>query len=148
MRMRVEESTTDIDLDGTITVHIPINITRKSGRRFIMTPGGAELEYVTPQRSDPMIAAVVKVHLWKEEMESGKIANQEAIAKRERITNSYISRLYRLTLLAPDIIEAILAGTQPRTLTLLDMLKPFPLLWAEQRSRFGMSDNVTNCLDY
>jgi len=139
MRLRINESTTDIHLDGTITVRIPINIQRKSGRRFIMTPGGAELEYVTPKRSDPMISAIVKAHLWKEEMESGKMANLEAIAKRERITVSYISRIYRLSLLAPDIIDIILAGTQPKTLTLLDMLKPFPLLWTEQRERFGFS---------
>jgi len=102
-----------------------------------MTPGGAELEYVTPKRSDPMITAIVKAHLWKEEIESGKIVNLEAISKKERITASYISRIYRLTLLAPDIIDAILAGTQPKTLTLLDLLKPFPLLWTEQRDCFG-----------
>ena len=86
-----------------------------------------------------MIAAITKAHLWKEEIESGKMANLEAIAKRERITVSYISRIYRLTLLAPDIVDAILAGTQPKTLTLLDMLKPFPLLWAEQRERYGFA---------
>ena len=137
MRLRIDESTTDINLDGTITVRIPIDIQRKSGRRFIMTPGGAELQYVTPKRSDPMIGAIVKAHLWKEEMESGKVKNLEAIGKREHITVSYISRIYRLTLLAPDIIEAILVGTQPKTLTLLDLLKPFPLPWTEQRERFG-----------
>jgi hypothetical protein len=139
MSLKIEESTSEINLDGTITVRIPINIRRKSGRRFIMTPGDTELEYVAPKRSDPMIGAIVKAHLWKEELESGKIANQEAIAKRERITASYISRIYRLTLLAPDIIDAILAGTQPKTLALLDLLKPFPLLWEEQRDCFGFS---------
>ena len=139
MRLKIDQSTSDINLDGTITVRIPINIHRKSGRRFIMTPGGAELEYLTPKPSDPMIAAITKAHLLKEEIESGKIANLEAIAKKERITISYISRIYRLTLLAPDIVDAILAGTQPKTLTLLDMLKPFPLLWAEQRERYGFA---------
>lgn len=137
MRMRTDESTTEIDLDGIITVHIPITITRKSGRRFIMTPGGATLEYVTPKRLDHMIAAVVRVHLWKEEMESGAAESLRFIARREKMNDSYASRLYRLTLLAPDIIEAILAGTQPRTLTLLDLLKPFPLLWEGQRNVFG-----------
>lgn len=141
MRLKIDESTSEINLDGTITVRIPINITRKSGRRFIMTPGGAELEYVTPKPSSPMIAAVVRTHFWKEEMESGKIRGLNAIADREKVNASYASRLYRLTLLAPDIIEAILEGTQPKTLTLLDLLKPFPLVWTEQRDCFGFEYN-------
>jgi len=99
--------------------------------------GRAEQEYLTPTRMNPMIAAIVKAYQWKEEMESGKVKALTAIAKRENITLAYVSRIYRLTLLAPDIIEAILAGTQPKTLKLHKLLKPFSLLWTEQRDRFG-----------
>jgi len=147
MRFRIEESTTTVNPDGTITVSIPYDKSRKSGRRIIIMPenaepehftsGRAEQEYLTPTRMTPMIAAVVKAYQWKEEIESGKTKTLAAIAKRENVTISYISRIYRLTLLAPDIIEAILAGTQPKTLKLHNLYKPFPMLWTEQRKLFG-----------
>ncbi len=139
MWLKLEQTTTDINFDGSVTMRIPIRVRIKSGRKFIMTPGGAELEYATPKPSDPMINAIVKAHHWKDQLEAGKVSSLSAIAKNEKITDAYISRVYRLTLLAPDIVEAILAGTQPKTLTLLDMFKPFPLLWAEQRKRFGLA---------
>lgn len=134
--LNIEQSTSDIGFDGSITVRIPITITRKSGRRFIMTPQGKELEYQTPKPSNPMIAAIVKAHYWQEQLETGKVASLKEIAHNEKITDGYVSRVYRLTLLAPDIITAILSGTQPKTLCLLDLFKPFPLLWAEQRERW------------
>jgi len=133
-----QQSSSDIGFDGSITVRIPITITRKSGRRFIMTPHGKELEYQAAKPSNPMISAIVKAYYWQEQLETGKVASLKEIAPNEKITDGYVSRVYRLTLLAPDIITAILAGTQPKTLCLLDLLKPFPLLWAEQRVRWGI----------
>src|SRR5258707_14249954 len=56
---------------------------------------------------------------------------------KERINRSYLSRTIRLSLLAPDIVEAILNGTQPETLRLADLEAPFPIDWQEQRAAFG-----------
>ncbi len=137
-----QQSTCDIGFDGNITVRIPITITRKSGRRFIMTPQGKELEYQSPKPSNPMIAAIVKAHHWQEQLETGKVASLKEIAHNEKITDGYVSRVYRLTLLAPDIITAILSGTQPKTLCLLDLLKPFPLIWTEQREMWTLFNTV------
>ena len=103
-----------------------------------MTPHGKELEYQSPKPSNPMIAAIVKAQYWQEQLETGKVASLKEIAHNEKITDGYVSRVYRLTLLAPDIITAILDGTQPKNLFLLDLLKPFPLLWAQQRERWGI----------
>lgn len=55
------------------------------------------------------------------------------IAAAEKINETYVGRVLRLTLLAPDIIEAILGGRQPVDLQLEDLLRRFPVLWAEQR---------------
>jgi len=134
-----QQSSSDIGFDGSITVRIPITITRKSGRRFIMTPHGKKLEYQAAKPSNPMISAIVKAHYWQEQLETGKVASLKEIAYNEKITDGYVSRVYRLTLLAPDIITAILSGTQPKNLFLLDLLKPFPLLWAEQKKKWGMN---------
>ena len=67
-------------------------------------------------------------------LESGEYASSAELAKAEKVNDSYLSRIFRLTLLAPDIIEAILAGRQPSTFQLDDLLKPLPAAWAQQHS--------------
>ena len=56
------------------------------------------------------------------------------LAKAEKVNDSYLGRILRLTLIAPDITEAILAGRQPSTLQLDDLLKPLPAVWERQHS--------------
>jgi hypothetical protein len=56
------------------------------------------------------------------------------IAAAEKINESYVGRVLRLTLLAPDIAEAILNGRQPTALQVGEFLRQFPVLWTEQRS--------------
>jgi hypothetical protein len=61
-----------------------------------------------------------------------------ALAKAENVNASYLSRILRLTLIAPDIIEAILTGRQPSTLQLDDLLMPLPEAWTQQVAKlFG-----------
>jgi hypothetical protein len=56
----------------------------------------------------------------------------EELAAAEKINSSYVSRVLRLTLLAPDIVEAILDGRQPAKMTLAELMKPFPVSWNQQ----------------
>jgi hypothetical protein len=65
-------------------------------------------------------------------LENGDYGNSAELAKAEKVNDSYLSRILRLTLIAPEIIEAILSGRQPNTLQLDDLLKPLPSAWAEQ----------------
>ncbi|WP_434555540.1 hypothetical protein [Paracoccus denitrificans] len=70
-------------------------------------------------------------------LESGEFATVAELAEREAIAPSYMTRVLRLTLLAPDVIEAILDG-QPRSeVTLARVLEPFPMHWAEQPVHFS-----------
>ena len=55
-------------------------------------------------------------------------------AASEKINSSYVSRVLRLTLLAPDIVEAILDGRQPEGMTLPKLMKPFPVEWGSHRA--------------
>jgi hypothetical protein len=71
-------------------------------------------------------------------IESGKYASSAELAKAAKVNDSYLSRILRLTLLAPDIIEAILTGRQPSTLQLDDLLKPLPAVWERQRSELDI----------
>jgi DNA-binding IscR family transcriptional regulator len=65
-------------------------------------------------------------------LESGEFATIAELAEREGIAPSYMTRVLRLTLLSPDIVEAILDGRHGRELTLARVLEPFPAAWNEQ----------------
>jgi hypothetical protein len=67
-------------------------------------------------------------------LESGEYSSSAELAKAEKVNDSYLSRILRLTLVAPDITEAILTGRQPSTLQLDDLLKPLPAVWELQHS--------------
>lgn len=63
------------------------------------------------------------------------------LADREGIAKSYMTRVMRLTLLAPDIVEAILDGRQGPEVTLARVLEPFPLAWNEQQNAVGAASS-------
>ena len=67
-------------------------------------------------------------------LETGRFATINELAAAEKINSSYVSRVLRLTLLAPDIVEAILDGRQPEQMGLDLLLRPFPVDWHQQRS--------------
>ncbi|WP_257265768.1 hypothetical protein [Endozoicomonas sp. ONNA2] len=77
--------------------------------------------------------ALIQGHRWIKWLEDGKYKTLEAIARKESTDKSRVAKLIRLTCLAPDIQEAILCNTGTWVLTLKDCLKPFPMLWTEQR---------------
>jgi hypothetical protein len=83
-----------------------------------------------------IVKALARAHRWKAMLESGEYVSLTELAKSEKINLSYLCRLLRLTLLAPDVVEAMLDGHHGQ-LELATLLRPFPLVWAEQRDRFG-----------
>ena len=120
--------------DGRITLSVPIQIKRRSGRNQMTLPNG---EPGKPRPWDvaatPLQLALARGHRWLAMLESGKVKNLTEIAALEGIDNSYVSRMVNLTTLAPDIVEAILADTLPDHLTLFDLALDPPALWEEQR---------------
>jgi hypothetical protein len=71
-------------------------------------------------------------------LENGTYATIAEIAAAEKINGSYVGRVLRLTLLAPDIVEAILTGRQPTGLQLDRLLRPFPVGWPDQRAEMNV----------
>jgi hypothetical protein len=67
-------------------------------------------------------------------MEAARYATIAEIVVAEKINDSYVGRVLRLTLLAPDIVEAILGGRQPAKLQVKELLRRFPVGWREQRA--------------
>lgn len=120
--------------DGrTMTVLIPMTLRHQGGRKQVVTPAGVTPWIPAPSRVDnTIVKAIVRAYRWRDMLECGRYATVRDLARAETINESYLGRILRLTLLSPTIIEAILAGRQPATLELDDLLKQFPIEWDEQ----------------
>ena len=128
--------------DGRLTLSVPIQIKRRSGRKLVTLPNG-ETAPVRPWDVTPtsIQLALARGHRWLAMLESGEAKSLKEIATREGIDNSYVSRMVNLTTLAPDIVAAILDETLPEGVQLLSLAINPPMLWEEQRRwRAGMTD--------
>ena len=123
------------ELDGTtIIVTIPMQWKRRGGRKVIIAPdGGDAWAPAKPRHDETLIRALARAHRWKRLLEGGRYRSAQEIAEGEGITRSFVSRLLRLTLLAPDIQEAILEGRQPKGMQLEELTRSMPMAWEEQR---------------
>jgi hypothetical protein len=119
---------------GALTVTVPMTFRKRGGRKLVIAPNGADAWVLPRARIDnTMVKALARAHRWKKQLDSGRFQTVQDLAEAEKINPSYIARVLRLTLLAPDIVEAILDGRQPAGLQLDDLLAPFPVEWARQR---------------
>lgn len=126
----------ELSKDGKeIIVTIPMQLRRRGGRKLIIAPDGME---PPPPREETLAKLVAKAHHWLRLMENGQITSYRAIAEQEKLDESYVAKVMNLTLLAPDIVEMILDGRQPDVMTWRELRKPFPMVWSEQRERWGI----------
>ena len=121
----------------TVTIEIPFTIRKRGGRKQVITPDGAS-PWVSPRAriDNAMVKAIARAFRWRKLLETGVYGTIEEIAAAEKINSSYVSRLLRMTLLAPDIVKAILDGRQPAEMTLAVLMQPFAVLWAEHNGIF------------
>jgi hypothetical protein len=127
-------SRTSLSTDGhTLTVHIPVTFRQRAGRKQILGPSGSAPWSPAPRIDTALLKAIVRAYRWREMLESGKYSSAAELANAESVNASYLSRILRLTLLAPEIVETIIAGQQPPTLQLDDLLKPLPVRWRQQK---------------
>ncbi|AMN39709.1 hypothetical protein [Rhodoplanes sp. Z2-YC6860] len=120
-------------LTSTVTVHVPLKFTVRGGRKTII----GQVPHQSPKtRFDDSIAkALARAYRWKQKLDDGTYATVGELAKAERINESYVTRILRLNLLAPDIVEAALDGrTQLTAQSLTERISP---TWAFQRSKFA-----------
>lgn len=118
-------------IPDTVTLHVPFRIVKRGGRKEMQMP-----DRVRPERTpdNTLIKALARAFRWKRMLESGEFATIAELAEREGMAYTYMARVLRLTLLAPDIVEAILEGKQGPQVTLAMMLEPFSLVWSDQRA--------------
>jgi hypothetical protein len=124
-------------LEGSILiVGIPMRFHRRGGRKRIVAPDGSEIVPSSkPQADGTLVKALARAWRWQRLLgESGEHGTLAELADAEGISRSYVCRVLRLTLLAPDIVERILEGRP--TAGLAQFLKPFPVEWERQRQKF------------
>ena len=125
----------------SVTVRVPLTIRRRGGRKMIISPDGVAVTAgrgtptdVAATRGDPaLVKALARAFRWRRMLETGVACSVSDIARQEKLNTSYVSRVLRLTLLAPEIVEAILEGRQAPGITLVGLMEPFPVEWDQQR---------------
>jgi DNA-binding transcriptional ArsR family regulator len=125
----------EVSPDGaSLIVSIPMAIRKRGGRKVVMSPAGAEPWAPSRPRVDnTLLRAVVQAFHWKHQLESGQFATISELAEAEKLDRSFVSHTLRLTLLAPDLIEAILDGKQPRTMELQPLMRGLAAEWERHR---------------
>jgi hypothetical protein len=118
-------------LEGTtLMVRTPMRFQRRGGRkRIVARDGSAIVPSSKPQPDGTLVKALARA--WRWQLDEGVYTSVSEIADAERISRSYVCRVLRLTLLAPDIVERMLDGRP--TAGLARLLKPFPVDWERQR---------------
>jgi hypothetical protein len=122
-------------LEGnTLVVRIPMHFQRRGGRKRIVAPDGSELvPSAKPQPDGTLVKALARAWRWQRMLDEGIYATVSEIGDTEHISKSYVSRILRLALLSPDIVEAILAASTDQGMMLEQLERPLPASWKEQR---------------
>ena len=119
-------------IPDTVTVTVPFRVAKRGGRKEVQLPPGANNR--SPDYT--LIKAVARAYRWRKILEAGDMGTIAELAECEKVSPSYLTRVMRLTLLAPDIIEAILDGNPP-SVGMTELLDPMTPVWAEQRAKLG-----------
>jgi hypothetical protein len=119
-------------LEGTtLVVRIPMRFQHRGGCKWIVAPDGTAIVPASkPQPDGTLVKA--RAWRWQRMLDDGVYTTVSEIGDTENISKSYVSRILRLALLAPDIIEAILAGQTDQALMLEQLERPLPASWDEQ----------------
>ncbi|MCP3866967.1 MAG: hypothetical protein GY703_02505 [Gammaproteobacteria bacterium] len=128
--------------NGNLQIHIPMLIRRMRGRKMVIAPQALDGEI--PGTAEPIQTAVIqalaRAFSWAEILETGQVKSISELARNLEVDSSYVTRILKLTTLAPDIVEAIINGEEPDGLSLAKLIQSFPESWSEQRTLFGFED--------
>ena len=118
----------------TLTVRVPFVIRKRGGRKLAIAADGSTLAPPRPRIDSTLVKALARAHRWNKLLESGRYSSAAELASAEKINPSYVSRVLRCTLLAPDIVEAIVEGRQANGIEAAVLLRPFSSSWEVQRA--------------
>ena len=121
----------------SITVRVPLAIRHRPGRKTVVTPMSDGVAPVTTRADPTLVKALARGFRYQRMLDEGRYASITEMAGAERIERGYLGSLIRLTLLAPDIVSAILDGRQPDGLTCTVLAGGVTVGWDAQRNTFG-----------
>ena len=125
--------------DKGIRISVPLKIKRKGSRKEIIAPDDNQSESGESRGcQESLVRALALAYHWRDLIDSGKFDSITDLASAINKDRSYTARLFRLTLLAPEIVEAIVNGREPEWVCLRKLIEPLPMLWQEQKRKFGM----------
>ena len=127
--------TSGTPIPDTVTLHVPFRLVRRGGRKEMQLPEGAGQSRRT---DNALVKALARAFRWKRMLESGEFASISELAEKEGIAFTYMARVLRLTLLSPDVVEAVLEGKQGPEVTLARVLEPLPADWECQRALYQL----------
>ncbi len=143
----------------TATVHVPMKLRKSGGRKLVITPDGIpsaaavgeETEEAPNRRSSrrrrpptPIVKALARAFRWRRLMDSGEYTSIAALAAAEGIDKSYVSKILRLSLLEPKVVESVINSTEDCECRLEQLLGPFPIEWQEQRGTMRAPRNLAS----
>ena len=119
----------------SVSVRIPMKMKRRGGRKLVIVPDGLPDAAPRTDCNIPLALAVARAHHWHQLFLSGRYATATELARKLGLDRSYVTRMMRLALLAPDIVDAIMDGREPDGLTFKKLTaKPLPIDWNAQRA--------------
>jgi hypothetical protein len=122
-----------------ITVRVPMALRKYGSTKRIVAPDGGEISRQPKEPDSTLVKALSRAFRWRKLLENGTFQTIAELAEAENINPSYVSRVLRLTLLAPDLVEAILSANLDRAVTIDRLMKPLPASWRAQRQLLGLS---------
>jgi len=136
LKVTEQNGITDGESQNLKTLRLALPTSCPRARKEILVPGNSGTQ---PRRIDQaLILALARATSWMRSLRQGELANTNEIAQRFGLGDAHVRRLLRFAYLAPDIVEAIIEGRQPRSLTVKRLLRGIPLSWADQRATFGL----------
>ncbi|MHB1000042.1 MAG: hypothetical protein ACYC27_12420 [Armatimonadota bacterium] len=125
--------------DDSLIVNVPLKLKKRGGRKeVILGDISSTNTYTCPTYQEPMVIAIARAYRWQKLLDEGKFESISNLAREIGLDPCYAARIFRLTLLAPDIVEMILVGKEPSGLSLKMLAKATPLIWDAQRMGYGV----------
>ena len=116
--------------NGNVLVTIPISLRFRSGRKRVVFPENDAVEV------DLLVMNIARAFRWQKLIDSGVYRTAAELAKAIGKDHAFVARTTRLTLLAPEIVHAILAGTLKRNIPIENFRKEMPIRWEDQKKLF------------
>ena len=133
--MSLHKKTVERSAHGILVIRVPMNFRKRGGRKEVVLPQGVQSPEDT---ASSLQLAIARAFCWQRMLDSGEVESISALASRERLHKAHVCRMLRFTLLAPDIIEGILAGKETKGLSIIRLRdQGFPVLWEAQREMWG-----------